>query len=328
MRRHFHPIWAALFICVATILSSRAWAQQTAFTYQGSLTDGGAPASGLYDFQFQLDADAAGTTNLFTFATNGIAVSNGVFTTLVDFGPGSFYGSNYWLQLGVRTNGATTFVEVNPLQPLTPTPHALFADSASNVLGALSSSQLTGTIPTTQLPSGLVTNGAKGINLSGSFSGDATGLTNLFASSFVFAKETDPVAITNFTASGQEISFTTNANWGFISGWTFTNNTPRFFADQAGTYLIEYHVSGATTNPATEFYVKVQEDAGGILPQSAARTMLETNSTTPIQLYGSALVKVAKGHSISLVINGEAGLSLKGIGVDCPAASIKITRIQ
>ena len=31
-----------------------AFAQGTAFTYQGKLSDGGAPASGSYDFQFGL----------------------------------------------------------------------------------------------------------------------------------------------------------------------------------------------------------------------------------------------------------------------------------
>ena len=31
-----------------------AWAQTTAFTYQGRLTTGGNPANGSYDFQFKL----------------------------------------------------------------------------------------------------------------------------------------------------------------------------------------------------------------------------------------------------------------------------------
>ena len=37
-------------------------AQSTAFTYQGSLDDGGAPASGLHDFRFRLFSVASGGT--------------------------------------------------------------------------------------------------------------------------------------------------------------------------------------------------------------------------------------------------------------------------
>ena len=64
-------------------------AQGTAFTYQGRLNAGGNPASGSYDLTFTLfNANTGGgaiggpLTNLAT------AVSNGLFTTAVDFGPG------------------------------------------------------------------------------------------------------------------------------------------------------------------------------------------------------------------------------------------------
>jgi len=47
-----------IFISVL-ILSIQAFAQTTAFTYQGRLTDAGTPPTGNYDFQFTLyDAGA------------------------------------------------------------------------------------------------------------------------------------------------------------------------------------------------------------------------------------------------------------------------------
>ena len=38
-----------------------------------------------------------------------VAVTNGLFTTTLNFGPGIFSGANYWLQIAVRTNGNGAF---------------------------------------------------------------------------------------------------------------------------------------------------------------------------------------------------------------------------
>ncbi len=99
-----------------------ASAQGTAFTYQGRLNSGGAPASGLYDFRFRLDADPVGNTILGTAFTNAIPVTSGLFTTTIDFGASPFTGSNLWLEVDVKTNGAANYTALAPLQAFTPTP--------------------------------------------------------------------------------------------------------------------------------------------------------------------------------------------------------------
>ena len=44
------------------IVAALSWAQTTAFTYQGKLTDAGNPANGNYDLQFKLfDTPTVGT---------------------------------------------------------------------------------------------------------------------------------------------------------------------------------------------------------------------------------------------------------------------------
>src|SRR5947209_1499764 len=113
-----------LFSTLSFPLTS-ARAQGTAFTYQGSLSSGGGPANGLFDFRFRLDVDPAGNTILSTVLTNSIGVTNGLFTTTIDFGAGWFNGSNYWLEVGVKTNGFATYTVLNPLQSLTPAPYAV-----------------------------------------------------------------------------------------------------------------------------------------------------------------------------------------------------------
>src|SRR5215469_14224669 len=119
-----------------------AQGQGTAFTYQGRLNSGGSPAHGSYDIAFTLYATNMTGSAIAGPVTNpGVAVSNGLFTTAVDFGPGVFTGTNYWLEIDVSTNGANAFTTLAPRQPLTPTPYAIFASSSSNLLGALPASQ-------------------------------------------------------------------------------------------------------------------------------------------------------------------------------------------
>ncbi len=168
--------FAALNLCLPI-----AHAQGTAFTYQGRLNDGGAPAHGTYDFRFKLFSDALGNNQAGgTVLTNGISLTNGLFTAEIDFGAGIFTGSNYWLEVDVRTNGAGGYVNLNPLQAVTPTPYAVFANTASNLSGTLSAAQISGTVASANL-SGTYANAMTFTSAGNSFRGDGSGLTALNA---------------------------------------------------------------------------------------------------------------------------------------------------
>jgi photosystem II stability/assembly factor-like uncharacterized protein len=160
------------------ILSARVvGAQTTAFTYQGQLASGGSPASGNYDLTFALfntNSTSTGQQVGATVTNLDVGVTNGLFLATLDFG-GVFTGSNYWMSIGVRTNGGAAFTALNPLQKITPTPYAIYAAGAGSVLAV----DIVGLIPATQLPPSVVTNGENGVNLTGTFSGNGVGLTNL-----------------------------------------------------------------------------------------------------------------------------------------------------
>ncbi len=183
-------IVALALLALSTIYSqlSPAFAQGTAFTYQGRLNDGGSPANGSYDFRFRLAIDSLGNTYIgAAYLTNGVAVSNGLFTTTTDFGPGLFAGSNLWLEVDVRTNNGGSYTVLDPLQALTPAPYAIMANSASNLLGTLSTAQLSGTFPANQL-SGTLLNSSlpasptfSGAVTANSLSGNGANVTNVNA---------------------------------------------------------------------------------------------------------------------------------------------------
>ena len=165
---------SALFSALGSPITAHA--QSTAFTYQGALQDGGSPASGIYDLRFAIyDSLTNGAQQGGTLTNAATAVSNGLFTVTLDFG-NQFPGAARWLELGVRTNGGGAFGVLTPRQPVTPTPYAITAAALS---GNVPVAQLTGTIPLGQLPATVVTNGASGVNISGTFSGNGAGITGV-----------------------------------------------------------------------------------------------------------------------------------------------------
>ncbi len=99
------------------------------FTYQGLFKDGGDPANGTYDIRFILyDADSGGAQVGSTVTVEDIEVTDGLFTTTLDFGASSFNGDARWLEIAVRDGASSdTFTVLNPRQPITAVPYALHA---------------------------------------------------------------------------------------------------------------------------------------------------------------------------------------------------------
>jgi hypothetical protein len=122
----------------------------TAFIYQGRLTDGGAPATGVYDFRVQLfdaalDGTLVGTPH--TVFREDVAVATGAFALSLDFGGAAFGASKRWLEIGVRPGVSTgDFTVLQPRQEVTPTPAAMYASSAGSAqtvaAGAVGTAQI------------------------------------------------------------------------------------------------------------------------------------------------------------------------------------------
>jgi hypothetical protein len=133
-----------LFVCGLTVAS----AQSSVFTYQGRLNDGTNPANGNYEILFRPFGVFTGGSQIAFPNIRFVVVSNGLFTTTMDFGSAIFDGSLRYLQLEVRTNGAAAgYTPLAPRQQLTPTPYAIFSTQAGNVPdGAITSAQLANSI--------------------------------------------------------------------------------------------------------------------------------------------------------------------------------------
>lgn len=148
-------LMTVLAFALAAQLVHTAQAQvSTAITYQGQAFIGGLPASGMLDARFTLyDASLGGNQVGVRLCANDVAVADGRFTTLLDFGDEYSRNAALFLEVELRvdtgqpcTNPAG-FVVLGPRQPLSATPYAVYANNAlaaesaanANLLGGLSS---------------------------------------------------------------------------------------------------------------------------------------------------------------------------------------------
>jgi hypothetical protein len=104
----------------------------TAFTYQGQLKNGAGAVNGPCDLEFRLYDDLA-AGNLIGNNPQSVTtvITNGLFTTPLDFGAGAVNGEARWLATTVRCPaGAGSYAPLTPRQPLTPAPYAMYASAA------------------------------------------------------------------------------------------------------------------------------------------------------------------------------------------------------
>ena len=199
-------------LLTATLLVSanlNLHAQGTAFTYQGRLGFGGIPANGLYDMTFAVfTTNVTGTALAGPTPIQNVAVSNGLFIANVDLGTGVFSGPDRWLEIYVRTNGGGRFTTLAPRQPLTPSPYAIFANTASNLVGTLPAAQITGPIAPANIAPGTITSGmlAPGaISMLGAPDGSPTNAVQVDNNGLVGIGTTTPAAGLQIT-SGANIT--------------------------------------------------------------------------------------------------------------------------
>lgn len=116
---------AFTYLMAAMLFSLTAQAE-TAFTYQGQLSQAGQPANGQYDMTFELyDALAAGQQVGVTLNQNNIEVTDGVFDVLLDFGDAPFNNASRWLEIEVREAGGGVFTTLAPRQRVGASPFAI-----------------------------------------------------------------------------------------------------------------------------------------------------------------------------------------------------------
>jgi hypothetical protein len=120
-----------LTVSISLTFAAIAFAQTTAFTYQGRFTDSTLPqpTNSSYEMQYKLfDTSTVGTglQNGTTQTVSSVSVINGIFTVQLDFGGGAFRANSIFIEIGVRPVGsAAAFTVLGPRQQITAAPLAV-----------------------------------------------------------------------------------------------------------------------------------------------------------------------------------------------------------
>ena len=130
-------------VLLISLIALASWiciAQTTVFNYQGKLGDTGSPANGTYQFQFKLFDAAGGNGQIGTTQSASATVTNGIFTTQLDFGSAAFIGQDRWLEISVRPGSSSPYTTLSPRKKLNSVPFAVSSQSAvtaANVSGVV-----------------------------------------------------------------------------------------------------------------------------------------------------------------------------------------------
>lgn len=285
-------------------------AQGTAFSYQGRLSDGGAPANGSYDLRFAVYDSVTNGTQVSAWLTNAaVPVSNGLFTTTLDFGPGLFTGPDRWLDIAVRATNTAAFTALAPRQPILPVPYAVFANGASNVLGPLPAAQLTGTVGSGQIAgtyANAVNFSSGGNNFAGAFAGNGGSLSNLNGSQITSGTVADARLSANVSLLNQSQTNSGNntftGNNQFNGANSFTNWANSFTGSFFGNGLVGWITTNGLAVPA-------ERDHGYLLTSAGLATVtLPANSG----LTNGDIVRVSGAGAGGWLVKANPGQSIAG----------------
>ena len=300
-----NPKFLCRFLCVAISICGieTLCAQGTAFTYQGQLSSGGNPANGSYDLTFSLynSTSLASPVVAGPVTNSAVAVTNGLFTVSLNFGPGIFSGTNYWLQIAVRPNGPGSFTTLSPRQPLLPVPYAIFANTASNLLGILPSTQLSGAVPSAQITGtylgNVVFNNGANIFI-GAFGGDGSDLNNLNAGDLTTGTVADARLSADVALLNTGQTFTGANNFTGVNAFTNLGNS--FSGSFFGNGLIGWVPTNGTV-------IQAQVDHGYVLTSPQLVTV-----TLPAAASVGDIVRISGAGAGGWRIKDNSGQSVIG----------------
>lgn len=142
-----------IIIFAAVISSPLTFAQTSAFTFQGRLTDNITTANGTYDFEFYLYSTATGAGQISPIpqTRTGVSVTNGIFTVSLDFGQAQLTsGTDRYLEIRVKRPVDAIYTPLSPRPQLTSSPYSVSALQA-NALSPTASINISGNIRTSNL---------------------------------------------------------------------------------------------------------------------------------------------------------------------------------
>lgn len=204
------------------------------FTFQGELLDDDAPVTGTCDFQFVLWDAATGGAQVGAVEDRTLEVTDGKFTTNLDFSSGAggvFNGEARWIEMHVCCTSpcAPNFTTLDPRQKVSPAPYALALPGLITIHDIASPSVIGGSIANS------VTDGVLGATIGGGGDPGTVGPIRV-------TDDFGTVAGGNHNRAGDNAGTTSDAPYATVGGG---------FANAATGYAAT--VAGGSNNTARKF---------------------------------------------------------------------------
>ena len=127
-----------IIMVLAVFLVSSTSAQTTEISYQGNLKESGLAANTNYDIEFRLYSALTGGSLIGTAVyLSPVAVTDGLFSVKLDFGPNGFPGQDRYIEIAVRRTGVGSLVTLGPRQKISSAPYAIQSLQAATATQAL-----------------------------------------------------------------------------------------------------------------------------------------------------------------------------------------------
>jgi hypothetical protein len=291
-------------------LTTAVAAQSTAFTYQGRLKNGAAPAAGVHDFRFTLFNAALGGVQAGTSqCADNIGVSEGAFTATIDFGQQFASTEPRFLQIEVRADtglgcgNPAGFVTLAPRQPINPAPaashaHAAFALDAPDGTPAnavfVDNDGKVGIGTTTPQATLDVRTAGQGVRIQGG----SAGVNNTAYVTFANGAGTDLGYIGDGSSGDSNLYVTSYANDVYL----YTAAGAALTARSSG------NVGIGTVTPANRLSVAGSADVMGNLGIGTAAPLAPLEVRGNIRLGSNGQLFAASGVSNLQIIHGRVGV--------------------
>jgi len=293
-----HCITKSLIFLVLAPLS--AFAQSTAFTYQGRLNDGMNPASGIYDLRFTIYDSTNSPGNIIAgpLVNTATKVSNGFFCVTLDFGTGVFTGVPRWLNIAARTNGSASFTTLSPRQELTSTPYAILASGVD--AGGITASMLaSGAVTTDKIAAGAVKGSQIDDGGSAAYLGLQSTLEAIGGDASISFAGLAPVTATNGAPPALTLAIN-GANFGTVMGFSGSEGISRPYS-----YVVQVRDTGAAVNPDSEIGL------------SASLNFTRNGRTTSFGgIITACALSAATGTSLLYTVRIDSPLALMALTTD------------
>jgi hypothetical protein len=168
------------------------------------------------------------------------------------------------------------------------------------------------------------------VTLSGTFSGDGSGLTGLTTptvANYLLSYSTS----TQVVATASTFQNITNHVDPQISGWTHTSGTTSFTCAQSGLYMVQYTAEAITSATATTTVSVRAVDNGTEIPDSQSTAVANTASQT-VPISKSFIASFNSGDVLQFQFTGSSTddrlVSNFGLGTTRPSFSCTVIRIQ